>query len=261
MGVRAEDLLALEGIGPSIDASVFLSGSLVEGMGNQSSDIDVFVVGEAKPTGENIHVAGDAVFSVHMHGKRRVDFEYWRDGAALALAEKLDALTTTDEGSDNVLMEKRLTDEEIAFMHRVRTGVPLLHDERFDRLRSRFEFARLSAYLTEVKLREIDDAVEDVCGMMDDGDVDVGLMRARDLLNVVCDAYGHHLGSTNIRRKWRTKVLEAYRSRDHADEVLGRFWELQFPDGSTVRADREAYRAYAERCVRLANKVTDWILG
>src|SRR5687767_7922322 len=61
--LRAEDLLELEGITESSDATAFLSGSLVERMGNATSDLDIFVVGAAEPRGEHIHRMGEAVFS------------------------------------------------------------------------------------------------------------------------------------------------------------------------------------------------------
>ncbi|NTX05877.1 MULTISPECIES: hypothetical protein [Myxococcus] len=259
LGVDLGHLLALESLTPAIEAAVFLSGSLVEGMGNAFSDIDVFVVGGGEPTGTSLHKAGDALFSVHMLGKRRVDFEYWSEASVEVLAAKLAALDLKEGGRDNVMMERRMTEDEIVFLHRVRTGVALMHDGRLDRLRSRFDFRRLSRWLLEVKIREVDDALEDLYGMMEQPDV--ALMRARELLNSTCDAFCHYRGSTNIRRKWRTRILgQLVASGDEeARKFEQRFWELQFPDGARLRQRPEDLKAYLETCIRLCNQLTDVI--
>ena len=261
LDLRAEDLLELEGITESSDATAFLSGSLVERMGNATSDLDVFVVGAAEPRGEHIHHIGEAVLSVHMYKKRRVDFEYWSDDAVACVANKLDELSTANGGRSNVLLERRFAREEVVLVHRVRTGLPLLNEKRFEALRNRFDYNRLSSYLARVKLEEIDDALEDVQGLMNDGEIDVGLLRVHELLNAVCSAYGHHLGSTSFHGKWRTRVLESYRGKAHADEVLDRFLELQFPDARRLRTDLNAFMDYARRCIQFCHTVTDWIIG
>jgi hypothetical protein len=259
LGVDLQKLLALESLTPEVDAAVFLAGSLVEGMGNKYSDIDVFVVGGARPKGESLHHAGDALFSVHMLDTRRVDFEYWTDEAASGLAAKLNGLSLKDGGSDNVMMERRLTEDEIMFIHRIRTGIPLIHEHRLEKLRARFDFDRLSQYLLEVKMREIDDALEDLYGMMEQPAV--GLMRARELLNCACDAYVHHKGGTSIRRKWRTRQLELLGDEPEVRRFSQRFWQLQFPEAHRLLEDASAYRGYVETCIRFCNQTTDAILG
>ncbi|MCK8499855.1 MULTISPECIES: hypothetical protein [Myxococcus] len=261
LGVDLGQLLALESLTPALEAAVFLSGSLVEGMGNAFSDIDVFIVGGGEPKGTSLHKAGEALFSVHMLGKRRVDFEYWSDAAVERLAAKLASLDLKEGGPDNVMMERRMTEDEIVFLHRVRTGVALMHDSRLERLRARFDFPRLSRWLQEVKIREVDDALEDLYGMMEQPDV--ALMRARELLNSTCDAFCHARGSTNIRRKWRTRILGQLAAGGDAEARAfeQRFWELQFPDGARLRAQPEALKAYLETCIRLCNQLTDVIEG
>ncbi|NVJ25144.1 MULTISPECIES: nucleotidyltransferase domain-containing protein [Myxococcus] len=259
VGVDLDQLLALESLTPAVEAAVFLSGSLVEGMGNAFSDIDVFVVGRGEPTGTSLHKAGDALFSVHMLGKRRVDFEYWSEASVEALAAKLAALDLVEGGRDNVMMERRMTEDEIVFLHRVRTGVALIHGDRLDKLRSRFDFRRLSWWLMEVKIREVDDALEDLYGMMEQPDV--ALMRARELLNSTCDAFCHFRGNTNIRRKWRTRILGklAEGRDDEARDFEERFWQLQFPDGARLSQHPEELKAYLETCIRVCNQLTDII--
>jgi hypothetical protein len=259
--IDAQELLALEGLSDQTDAAVFLGGSLVEGLGNRSSDVDVFVVGNAEPRGENVHHAAGGLCSVHMLGNRRVDFEYWSEAVVSRIARKLASLTLHDEGPDNVALERRLDEIEICLLHRIRVGVPLLNEPRLTALRARFDYARLARFLVEVKLREIDDALEDLYGMLDDGDVDVGILRARDLLNVVCEAYCHHRGNTNVRRKWRSKILASLARDPEASEVAEQFWSLQLEAGQPLRSDREAWRKHLESCMRFANQVTDRIIA
>jgi hypothetical protein len=261
--VTVPELLALENL--PADLCVFLSGSSVDGTGNRFSDIDVFVVGDFVPLGEHIHRADPIIWSVHYLREYRVDFEIWPEEAASSLAQRLAGLSVQQgagESRQDPALWKRLSYEEITFIHRVRVGIPLQHPERYAAIRGQFDFARLARYLFQWRLRDIDAAIEDLYGMMDDADGDVALLRARDLLDGLVEACAHHLGSTFARRKWRTRVLGALAATEPlAAELLRGYWELQRIDVTAVKAESSNVKSYVERCIRFANAMVEEMQG
>jgi Nucleotidyltransferase domain len=261
--VSVAEILTLEKL--SSDLCIFLSGSSVDGTGNRFSDIDVFVIGDFLPTGEHIHRADPIVWSVHYLREYRVDFEIWPEQAALGLAERLANLSLCQGAGVNKqdpALWKRLSYEEITFIHRVRVGIPLQQPERYAEFRRQFDFHRLSQFLFQWRLRDIDAAIEDLYGMMEEPEGDVALLRARDLLDNVVEACAHHLGSTFARRKWRTRILQSLAFHDLlAQEVLHCYWDLQAVDVAQVKAYPSSLRPYVERCIRFANAIVEKMQG
>ncbi|MFT3770470.1 MAG: nucleotidyltransferase domain-containing protein [Minicystis sp.] len=261
--VSVPELLGLEELGS--DLCIFLSGSSVDGTGNRFSDIDVFVIGDVIPKGEHLHRADPIVWSVHYLREHRVDFEFWPERAVSDLAERLANLSLTYGAGpkrQDAALWKRLSYEDITFIHRVRTGIPLQHPERYAEIRRRFDFHRLSHFLYLWRLREVEAAIEDLYGMMEDPRGDLALLRARDLLDGVVEACAHHLGSTMARRKWRTRILQSLaRSEPLAREVLDGYWALQAVDVAQVVEVSSSMRTYAERCIRFANAIVEKMQG
>lgn len=250
----AASLLQLEDLSPESPAAIYLSGSLVEGFGNQCSDVDIFVVGALKPSGQTVIKKSKFSIAIHFLGKRRVDFEYWPEDVMRELADKLAHIDVRKD-----FVAEKLDPVEELFIHRLKIGIPLARPERLQELRSHFNFELFTRYLAQQSIHRIDGALEDLYGMIDDLDTDVALMRARDLVGLACDAYCHRLGNTNPLPKWRPKVLAALAGRERVDEVAAMFWRLQFPEGNLLRRDMPAARAYLMECISFANQIVDWL--
>jgi len=261
-GITPQQILDLEGLSGADEGCVFLAGSLMEGMGNRFSDIDVFVVGSSEPTGPHAQRLGDQLYSAHAIGERRLDYAFWTDDAMRAVAAKVDALSLANAGERGAVMFRyRVDDPELLLIHRVRAGVPILHADRFERLRAAFDFGKVARYLAEASMHEIDAGLEDLYAMLEVHDADFAIPCARELLNTACDAYLHHLGNTNIRRKWRSRILERARGQGQADEIREAFWALQLADGHALRSSREKYQAYLKSCIQLTHRITNAIIG
>jgi len=232
---------------------IYASGSLVEGFGHATSDIDIFVVTDRHAQGglsfeiENYEVAVD------FGRNRRIDYEYWSFAAVDALAGKLDALSL---GRGFLAV---LTSAEEVFIHRLRVGIPLVERGGLEELQRRFDFSRLQRYLTIKAVREVDDVLDDLTGMLASGDLDSALLRSVDLVGYVVDTWTHHCGNTNPYQKWRPRILESLPPSDRTRQVLDAFWGLRFPDAGALRADPSRCRAHVVRCMELANTVTDWV--
>src|SRR4051812_24165580 len=142
VGESVEDLLRQQGLDLTDTSSViYLSGSLVEGHGHGTSDVDVYVIGDDEPRGPLNIVVENYQVAIDFGRCRRVDYEYWTPPAVAALAEKL-ANLDLGRGFLGVLH-----DAEEEFLHRLRVGVPLTQPEGFRRVQDAFDFDRLRRYL------------------------------------------------------------------------------------------------------------------
>jgi hypothetical protein len=256
-GLSYADILALEGLLDDSPVTVYLSGSLISGIGNAWSDVDVFVIGDREPVGPYARSTATNDVSIHYTKNKRVDFEYWRPAYVRELAERLARFKIGSgaevAGSTFILIEE-------CFIDRLKYGVPLLNPDRFAAWQAQFDFAHYRAYHVEQAMKHLDGVLEDLCGMKESGDLDVALFSAREVVGVAVDAYCHKLGNTDPTRKWRAKYLQRYDdgSARHR-EVSETFWRLQFPDVEPLRANPEACRDYLERCIRFANRVASWV--
>jgi predicted nucleotidyltransferase len=124
-GMSAGQLLALEEL-EETSSMVYVSGSLVEGLGNPMSDVDVYVLGDATPSGQVVIRKAAFQISVQFAGQRRVDFEYWSIAAVDRIISRLDEISI---GSDFVA--EKLEPIEELLIHRLLLGVPLNHQGRF----------------------------------------------------------------------------------------------------------------------------------
>ncbi|MEA3334273.1 MAG: hypothetical protein U9R25_00060 [Chloroflexota bacterium] len=151
---------------------------------------------------------------------------------------------------------------EMAFVDRLRTGVPLLNPTGFTAFQSLFDFERLRAFQTEETIRYLDALLEDLLGMLESEQWDVALLRSREVVDATIDAYLHHLGNTDPTRKWRSVYLERLKDGSERHQRFAKtFWRLQFPDGNALRQDPIACHSHLESCVRFANEVVTWIQG
>jgi predicted nucleotidyltransferase len=254
LGETVDRILRIQALDADDDDTViYVSGSLIEGHGHETSDVDVFVVGDRRPTaGLQVDIDNYQV-AVDFGENRRIDYEYWPLAQVEQLAQKL---TTLDLGRDFVGM---LRDEEEVFIHRLRVGVPISGSAKFERVQGLFDFTRLRRYQTIKAFREIDNVLDDLTGMIESEHLSVALMRSADLVGYVVDAWTHHCGNTNPYQKWRLRILEDLPSTDRTREVLEGFWRQRFPDAAVLRRDPRACRAHIIECMEFANSVTDWI--
>ncbi len=246
------ELLALEKLAErKEDLAVFVSGSLVEGLGNETSDIDLYVIGAVRPIGDRVISKKSFIcISKHEIAGRRVDVEFWEPKPVNELAELL-ASVVVDRDLD------AFECEELDFMHRVKHGLPLIGDANFARWQQRFDqkkLVRYTRYRAEVNVRDV---LEDLEGMLADRDLEVAMLRCQDLLGDVCEFSLRSIGETNPKRKWSIKLLAKYPDIPFAREVRARFWSLQFPQNEALRTDPTAQEEYVRSCMLFAQDILD----
>ncbi len=253
-GLSTRALLELEGLHRKPHAVVYLSGSLVEGFGNTSSDVDIFVVDDSEPVGDLVVRKDVCTIAIHLLEHRRADFEYWRPAVVESIRQKLAAIQPGEE-----FVAEKLAPIEELFVHRLLIGKPLAAEEAFAELRDSFDAERFRSYLVQQAIHRADGALDDLGGMLEDDDLLTPLLRARDLVSFALDAYAHDRGNTNTLPKWRAKIVARLPDDERSRAVARDYWRLQFPTDRALRHDPRAAHEYVRECIAFANRVTAWI--
>lgn len=257
LDLDAEVLLGHEGLDavPG-DCTVYLSGSLVEGLGNCGSDVDLFVIGNREPAGPLVIRKDGFAISIHFAGRRRIDFEYWPRHAVDQIADKLARVRLGED-----FVAEKLAPVEELFVHRLFIGLPLRDAPDLLALQALFDLKRFSGYLTQQAIHRIDGAQEDLRGMLEERQWDVAVFRARDLLELSADAWSFHRGRTNPLPKWRPRLLERLGDDPQAQQVRRTLWELEFPFAAFGCPESRAVEAHVRRCMAFSEQVVQWVQG
>ncbi|MBF0307488.1 MAG: nucleotidyltransferase domain-containing protein [Alphaproteobacteria bacterium] len=251
--LRKAAIAVLSGLSAGHAMAAWLSGSLVEGLGNPSSDVDIFValpglISEDLPLtrrGEDHGILG------LVEGGVRYDVEYWPHADIMNLKRKLDQLPINDPQRNNLHF---LTYWESEFIHRLLVGSPLLNEEEFRRLQGLFDAARFARYLMDTAIRRADDAFDDAVGMLRAGQMRMAALRARDALGFSADALLHAHGVTNDKTKFRLAKLDRLADTHAAIRpVADRLWRAEafIPDTPPET------RAYVEEALRFSSEMTE----
>jgi hypothetical protein len=250
VGAAAADRLGL------VDGDVlFASGSLVEDLGNERSDLDFRLVTSRRDLQFSSHrdvlfQAGNVVCDV--------DVISWDDlDALLGLFQRW--------GSDgtNVRDTKMFSDDDLELLHYLRCGLVLHGEASFQSLRSRVAPASLARLKLDRARYYANTLQIDLAGMRAAGDWASAIFVAQDLLARTADALLAAHFFTNPSPKWRVKLLER----------LAATWEQGLPGRRTglspvdrylslhrapMAATGDAVTEYALRIVAFSRVVFPW---
>jgi len=254
LGLTLTEVLINEELASDPDCVAYLSGSLVEGYGNSSSDIDIFVITDKQPSGSMVLNKDNFAISIHYKNERRIDFEFWPERHIYNLSEKLRVINV---GLDFVA--EKLSPNDELFIHRLFIGLPLVNQERFDVIKNKFDIQKFRGYLTQQAIHRLDGAFEDISGLLADKDWETLLLRARDIVCIAVDAYTYHSGNTNTLPKWRARILRSLTDKEKCGEVLEDFWRLAFPNAALLLANPSSVHDYARDCSIFAEDIVRWI--
>lgn len=212
----------------------FIGGSLIEGIGNAYSDIDVHVVTESLRRENEIEVrrhyrvlspdrsllngrGAAEVFLIHtvIPGTHvKVDIEYRTRSEVDGLASELDRIFHYATHS-LMLLTKYASVRDMAFVHRLFHSVDLAGDKYLTGLRRKIGTRRFQYLLYRWKASDFS-VLLDILGAWDEGDLVRCADMARENMVVQFQAYTHLCGNTSYHRKWIIK----YAQRCEVDEAL-----------------------------------------
>lgn len=243
--VEPNELLSLLHLTNLESAIVYLAGSLLEGFGNATSDIDVYVLCEEEDISilQNKKSKMDGAFyftddcitrNIRINGSR-YDIEYWSHSKLTNMIMKLNKLdfTTTDYIT-------RLSKEEFDVLHRIKYAKGIHNTQEFDRIYNSINFDNLNYYKIIIQSELYAGVVEDVQGAYLSKDFGSAFFMVRNLINIVMTGYLAGKGETNPADKWLYRKLQRYRERignNGDDNLMEEYVRLQTRDYSLESID------------------------
>lgn len=246
-GLSVSDLKA------AIDATIrcepedvlIVTGSLVEGIGNVHSDVDVFLV-----TGRDLGSLSVGPIIPVPCGDRAIDVE-WRDPAEFdALC---DSVRHAAAGDDRLAL--CVSQGDLNFLHRVAVGRPLCDLATFNRFRARLDVDALRRVAMKRAIAEIGALQIDVVGLSRARDDATLLWALRRILSWTAQTLISAVGDTSSSEKWRLRKLRCVQSAGGPWAALAGAVADLFVDLACARELPGDARSVAARIVSLTNVV------
>lgn len=250
---KVVDGLRDNGILPGSYQSIFVSGSLVRGWGNATSDLDISVV-VTEPWHSSIdeitYVALDPDSvpweSTFVDG-RRWEIEYWLESQV----DQTFAKVSWEQFNGKQAAWKKLSPQEDSFLERFPHSEPI---DGAGWLAGRKEQLAGSAHRSVLVTRSLDymdSFVEDATGQLDVGDLESAVISVKIAFGHAVDALLAGCGQFGSRwPKWRAR---RFRAADPPVISFEEFWDVE-----TMRDyDPDAPHAWVERVVLLCQRIAN----
>jgi hypothetical protein len=223
------------------DAFVYVAGSVLEGFGNPTSDVDVYIV---HPDGRAPHLTSgesDAASFFEEDGRivanfiqdgTRYDVELWPRSDFDHAVESLRRIRQEDG-----LGTPEITEAEVDMLHRLRFAVPLINHSDFETFRDGLPFHALGYYQVSEHVIRFTNEVEDLRGALMGEDLGTAFFLSRRVLDRALSMYLAANGETNPGTKWRYRQLRRHVERSGDMNLMDRYLQLQSHgyDPATVR--------------------------
>lgn len=188
-------------VGLDVDDVLLAVGSLVEGLGNTKSDLDIWLI---TPRAEHLLPRQDNIGLVI--GRCLVDVKILR---LFQFDELLARFDTWSRAPWDITHATNFTSEERVLLHRLLHGRLILHNNRTDQVTVRrptqIDVARLKLHVA----RHISRTIQvDMIGYRDSGDYRSLVFAAQELLGHAIDALLAGYQLTNPLSKWRSRMLD-----------------------------------------------------
>lgn len=203
--------------------TAFLGGSLVEGYGNEGSDLDLIILTERRLQAEEVPIAIGRLVSfeekqliVSKSGSIRLDIEIRQLDY---VAHVRDALLTAVR-DNNYFFSQILKQDTLEFVHDLRIGVPIQNHELHQELVDEFPWDELTHWLVGRFEYDAHGHLDDASAAVNAGDAGLALLTSRSTLQAAVDALLASRGATNPKAKWRFRKFESLGINELAEEYL-----------------------------------------
>lgn len=235
--------------------SIFVAGSLVRGWGNDTSDLDVYVITAEPWAGTPSSLASVGVqpsvipsYAVWM-GKRRIDIQYWLDDQVDQLMKKV-SWHNFDNSQNSTHL---LTGPELDLLERIGYGQAFAGEGWLEKRRREVAQSAVFAFAAARNLNLTDFFVEDAIGQLQAGDVYSAVLSARSALGYAVDALMSSLGEIGTSEKWRARRMVSVKQ-----EVLtfDEYWSLETMQAYDPTHPEEWVDAVLAMCQRICHEVS-----
>lgn len=202
------------------DDIVIASGTLVEGIGNEYSDIDVYIITDkirnssdiditnffrAISPGKEIIQKGEHkdILLVHLPVEKtgvKVDVEFKTYDDINSIAEQF----KENYGyavNNHILLTKEMPERQMSFMHRIHNCICLHNNDALKEIKSKFPVSVLNYFLYRLNASDFADFL-DITGAWRKDEIERCVDLARENLIKQMLAYTCLMGNTDYKRKW-----------------------------------------------------------
>jgi hypothetical protein len=232
---------------------LFLSGSLVENLGNRLSDVDAYVISERALAGQ----FGRRTNAFEFNGLM-VDLQPVRKSEVDELVERLDSLPRQAP-----LVSRRFNFTEWQFLQRLSIGQALAGERTFAAVQQRVTNQSLARFKLEWATEWITRLQIDLAGLRAALDWQSMLFLAQQVLGYAIDCLLAAHGLTNPSPRWRVRLLHRLPS-DWESVLPGRHHGLSAADRyltlsqTPATLDANSVYAYALRALSFSRVVVPW---
>ncbi len=221
---------------PKSHEIVFLSGSQFDGLGNERSDLDIYLVtNDFHPLLQNEKTIDQNIII----GNKRFDLSIFSISLILETAQYLNAL---DFSNPNVYVPRQIhpqvSNYEICTMiHRLKVGSPIYNHEKYNQILEDFPFASYIKWQIRIKLNEYDGLYEDLIGSLESDDYLTAEELIQQKLRLISQILILSAGETFDRDKWVPRKISQLQEREFFSEDF--FREFQEIKKSLVYGKRD----------------------
>jgi hypothetical protein len=239
---------------PATYQCVFVAGSLIRGWGNETSDVDIYIVtdspwqsGSADPRPVQLRHGLVPVEIHHMDG-RRWDVEYWQT----AQVDELLAKVSWEEVNRGGTSARQMSWLENDFLERVSYGAALDGADYLGELARRRDASAFRSLMVARSLDYLDLSTEDATGQLDNGDVESAVIAAKLAFGNAVDALLASHGEFGHNEKWRARRMRAVTPKELSFED---YWSVETMRDFDPATPRSWVEQVLARCNRIATEV------
>lgn len=252
------------------DDIVIAASSLIEGIGNKYSDLDIYVIRQTLPKASEIElvqhhrvitvereivsadnlaqVSGKDILVIHtvIPGTNiKVDVEFKTYDYFDQLAAWVDELFRY--AANNLeMLSKGLTDRDNSIFHRLLNAIVIKNDAGYQALKNKYNPDQY-CYLAYRWLASDFSILLDIFGAASKQEWDRCTELSRINILHEMQAYIHLLGCTNVDPKWMLIFLDKLQGEQHA-KIRQRFYQLFYLQGVSYDSEQSKY-TYMLECL------------
>ncbi|TQR32828.1 hypothetical protein C7Y47_11940 [Lysinibacillus sphaericus] len=239
---------------------VFLSGSLIQGIGNTKSDLDVFVV-----VNDFERLKSDPSI-VYDHNALKISFEdiegigcdieYWSLSTVNSLLKQLNSIDFSDSTKRTLnLLSIDGTDFEhlSSFLHRFIVSEPIYNEHMYGEYKAEINMDNYFRLMARCYINTIDNTYDDIMGNLIKGEQETSLILAKNTLITAVSVYLYSRKISLDREKWAYTLLKKHSDLDNeSQKILMQFNELYFGGDTDL-----TYEKKIEDCLYFINNVVN----
>lgn len=236
-------------------ASILISGSRVEGFGNVSSDIDIYILvdnEEYKKLKEKLNFTDEANTIKYYYESQRYDCEIWKYEDIKIYLQIISEVKKLDTNK----FPERLKQDILKLLHNIKIGIPILGIENYEGFKKGITFDNLGIYEAFKSIFFEHRFIEDVTGAFSSGDYGTTIIIARELINICLRGFLAINGETNPSDKWLYRKLIKY-SKNNKTEL---FNEYSYFFYEKINLEKNNVRFFMNRTLQFCKKYNQKIL-